>query len=77
MRTKLNGQKVVTTSKVIVPAGITTCTTRSKLREAASRYQTPLSQDIEGMDPPKILILPRFMLYNGKSDPRSHVSHVR
>ena len=77
MHTKLNVQKVATTSKVIVPAGIVTCTTRSKLREAAPRHQTPLSQDIEGMDPPKIFIPQRFMLYNGKSDPRSHVSHVR
>ncbi|GFZ15618.1 hypothetical protein Acr_25g0000270 [Actinidia rufa] len=40
-------------------------------------FQTPFSQEIEGMDPPEKFVPPRFTLYNGKSDPRSHVSHVR
>ncbi|XP_057489936.1 uncharacterized protein LOC130775946 [Actinidia eriantha] len=29
------------------------------------------------MDPPKKFVPPRFTLYDGKIDPRSHVSHVR
>ncbi|GFY91124.1 hypothetical protein Acr_07g0013200 [Actinidia rufa] len=33
--------------------------------------------EIEGMDPLEKFVPPRFTLYDGKSDPRSHVSHVR
>ena len=29
------------------------------------------------MDPLEKFVLPRFILYDGKSDPRSHISHVR
>ncbi|GFS37695.1 hypothetical protein Acr_00g0053490 [Actinidia rufa] len=46
-------------------------------REAVPRYQTPFSQHIEGLDPSKKFTPSRFTLYDGKSDPRSHVSHVR
>ncbi|GFY85504.1 hypothetical protein Acr_04g0002420 [Actinidia rufa] len=35
------------------------------------------SVEIEGMDPPEKFVPPKFILYNGKSDPRSHVSHMR
>ncbi|GFY97528.1 hypothetical protein Acr_12g0000690 [Actinidia rufa] len=48
-----------------------------KQREAAPRYQTPFSQEIEGLDPPKKFTPPRFTLYDSKSDSRSHASHVR
>ncbi|GFY94866.1 hypothetical protein Acr_10g0002510 [Actinidia rufa] len=40
-------------------------------------FQTPFSREIEGMDPPEKFVPPRFTLYDGKSNPRSHVSHVR
>ncbi|PSS21414.1 Mediator of RNA polymerase II transcription subunit 13-like [Actinidia chinensis var. chinensis] len=40
-------------------------------------FQTPFSREIEGMDPLEKFVPPRFTLYDGKSDPRSHVSHVR
>ncbi|GFY90652.1 MBOAT (membrane bound O-acyl transferase) family protein [Actinidia rufa] len=40
-------------------------------------FQTPFSREIEGMDPPEKFVPPKFTLYDGKSDPRSHVSHVR
>ena len=46
-------------------------------REPISRYQTPFFKDIEEMDPPDKSTLSRFKLYDGKSDPRSHISHVR
>ncbi|GFY97478.1 hypothetical protein Acr_12g0000190 [Actinidia rufa] len=39
-------------------------------------FQTPFSREIEGMHPPEKFVPPRFTLYDGKSDPRSHVSHV-
>ena len=37
----------------------------------------PFSQDIEGMDPSEKFTLPRFTLYDGKSDSRSHVNHFK
>ncbi|GFZ00158.1 hypothetical protein Acr_13g0015570 [Actinidia rufa] len=40
-------------------------------------FKTPFSREIEGMDPPEKFVPPKFTLYDGKSDPRSHVSHVR
>ena len=40
-------------------------------------FQNPFSREIEGMDPLEKFVPPRFTLYYGKSDPRSHVSHVR
>ncbi|XP_057489425.1 uncharacterized protein LOC130775292 [Actinidia eriantha] len=46
-------------------------------RRVDLKYQTPFSREIEVMDPPKKFVPPRFTLYDGKSDPRSHVSHVR
>ncbi|GFS46134.1 hypothetical protein Acr_00g0100320 [Actinidia rufa] len=48
-----------------------------QMKEAIPRYQTPFSRRIEGLDPPEKFTLPRFTLYDGKSDPRSHMSHVR
>ncbi|GFZ01236.1 hypothetical protein Acr_14g0008710 [Actinidia rufa] len=33
-------------------------------------------REIEGIDPPKKFVPPKFTLYDRKSDPRSHVSHV-
>ncbi|XP_057466148.1 uncharacterized protein LOC130755691 [Actinidia eriantha] len=40
-------------------------------------FHTPFSREIEGLDPLEKFVPPRFTLYDGKSDPRSHVSHVR
>ena len=50
---------------------------QSEQREANLRYQTPFTQGIEGIDPPKKFMSPRFTLYDRKSDLRSHVSHVK
>ena len=41
------------------------------------RYQTPFIPKIEGMDPPKKFTPPMFTLYDGKSDPRSHISYFK
>ncbi|XP_057495649.1 uncharacterized protein LOC130780645 [Actinidia eriantha] len=49
----------------------------SERREAVPRYQTPFSRWIEGLDPLEKFTPSRFTLYDGKLDPRSHVSHVR
>ncbi|GFZ21149.1 hypothetical protein Acr_29g0003110 [Actinidia rufa] len=53
------------------------CSTRPELKEAVPRYQTPFSQNIKGMDPSEKFTLPRFTLYDGKSDLRSHICHGR
>ena len=76
MRAKLNGRKTVAVSKV-VPAGSVSHTAYSEQRETVPRYQTPFSQEIKELDPPKKFTPLRFTLYDGKSKPRSYVSHVR
>ena len=76
MRNKLNGHKVAAVSKVI-PASLAVRTTCSERNEASPRYQTPFSREIEGLDSLENFMPPRFTLYDGKSDLRSHVSHVR
>ncbi|GFZ14630.1 hypothetical protein Acr_24g0008200 [Actinidia rufa] len=63
--------------KTIIPARSVACTAVSVQKEPILKYHTPFSQEIEGIDSPKKLVPPRFTLYDGKSDPRSHVSHVR
>ena len=76
MRVKIDGQNAVITSKVaLVSSAI--CMIQNEQREAVLRSQMPISQDIEGMNPPEKFILLRFTLYDKKSDSRSHVSHVR
>ena len=64
-------------AKTIVPTRSVARATASVWKEPIRRYQTPFSQGIEGMDPPEKFTLPRFTLYDGKSDLRSHISHVR
>ena len=41
------------------------------------RYQTPFSLEIEELDPLKKFTPLKFTFYDGKSDLRSHISHVR
>ncbi|GFZ16889.1 myosin heavy chain-like protein [Actinidia rufa] len=77
LRDKLNNRTASRSGKHIIPAGSSTHTTRPVPREPIPRYQTPFSRDIEGMDPPGKFTPPRFTLYDGKSDPRSYISHVR
>ncbi|GFS42836.1 pleckstrin homology (PH) domain-containing protein [Actinidia rufa] len=50
---------------------------RQKLNNRWEASATPFSWEIEGMDPREKFVPPRFTLYDGKSDPQSHVSHVR
>ncbi|GFZ07044.1 hypothetical protein Acr_18g0012140 [Actinidia rufa] len=76
LHAKLNGCKAAAISKV-VPTGSMTRIARSKQREATSRYQTSFSREIKGLDPLEKFMPPRFPLYDGKSNPRSHVSHIR
>ena len=60
-------------SKVIIPAELVACTTEPELREVVLRYQMSFSQDIKRMDPLEKFIPPRFTLYDGQSDLRSHI----
>ena len=76
LRAKLNGRKAVAINKV-VPASAVVCMAHSEQKEAASRYQTLFSLEIEGLDPPKKFTPLRLTLYDEKSNPRSQVNHVR
>ena len=75
--TKLHNRITTTPVKTIILARLVAYADRSTPREPISSYQTPFSMDIEGMNPPKKFTPPKFTLYDDKSDPRSHVSHVR
>ena len=46
-------------------------------REPVPKYQISFFRDIKGMDPLEKFTPPRFSLYDGKLDPRSHISHIR
>ena len=72
LRNKLNNQMIVALGKDIILVGSAACA-----MEPVLRYQMSFFQDIEGIDPPKKFKRPRFTLYDGKSDPRSHISHIR
>ena len=76
LRAKLNGRKAAAVSKVVF-ADSMICTARNEQMEVAPRYHTSSSQEFKGLNPPKKFIPPRFSLYDGKSDPRFHISHVR
>ncbi|GFS29238.1 hypothetical protein Acr_00g0005930 [Actinidia rufa] len=73
---KINGHEAATRSKVIL-ASSALRTVRSERKKVVPRYQTPFSQEIEGLDPLEKFTPLRFTIYDDKSDPRSHLSHVR
>ena len=52
-------------------------TARFVPREPILRYQIPFSPNIKGMDLLEKFTPPKFTLYDGKSDPISHVSNVK
>ncbi|GFS31847.1 hypothetical protein Acr_00g0019520 [Actinidia rufa] len=77
LREKLNSRKIVGEVRTVILADSTIHPLALMRRRADLKYQTPFSREIEAMDPPEKFVPPRFTLYDGKSDPRSHVSHVR
>ncbi|GFS29588.1 hypothetical protein Acr_00g0007350 [Actinidia rufa] len=74
---KLPALPAATSSKVVTPVGSIDHTARPEQRDPVPKYQTTFSREIEGLDPPEKFTLPWFTQYDGKLDPRSHVSHVR
>ncbi|GFZ14448.1 hypothetical protein Acr_24g0006380 [Actinidia rufa] len=61
--------------KNTIPEGSATRITRPVPKKPILSYQTPFSRDIEGMDLLEKFTPPRFTLYDGKLDSRSHISH--
>ncbi|GFZ19655.1 hypothetical protein Acr_28g0003600 [Actinidia rufa] len=77
LRQKLNSRREASAVMSVIPVGSATCPVAFVRKGVDVGFQTPFSREIEGMDPPEKFVPPRFTLYDGKSDPRSHVSHVR
>ena len=64
-------------AKTIIPVKSVTSTARFMLAALLPRYQTPFLPEIEEIDPLEKFKTPKFMLYDGKSNTRSHISHFR
>ncbi|GFS30539.1 hypothetical protein Acr_00g0012510 [Actinidia rufa] len=77
LRQKLNSRKEANAVRSVMPMESAACPVALVRRGVNLGFQTPFSWEIEGMDPPEKFVPPRFTLYDRKSDPRSHVSHVR
>ncbi|GFZ15658.1 hypothetical protein Acr_25g0000670 [Actinidia rufa] len=77
LRQKLNSRREASAVMSVVPMGSAAHPVALVRKGVNFGFQTPFSREIEGMDPPEKFVPPRFTLYDGKSDPRSHVSHVR
>ena len=71
MREKLNNRAVATLVKTIIPIGSIAQATVSMQKGSVIRYQTPFSQKIKEIEPPKKFTPLKFTLYDGKSDLRS------
>ena len=69
---KLNSRTSTALDRTVIPSRSIAYTAKS-----IPRYQMSFSRDIEGMDPPEKFTPPKFTLYDGKLDPRLHVSHVK
>ncbi|GFY87855.1 hypothetical protein Acr_05g0014940 [Actinidia rufa] len=77
LRQKLNSQREASAVMSALPVGSAAHPVALVRKSMNYGFKTPFSREIEGMDPPEKFVPPRFTLYDGKSDPRSHVSHVR
>ncbi|GFZ04686.1 hypothetical protein Acr_17g0002580 [Actinidia rufa] len=77
LRQKLNSQREASAVMSALPVGSVAHPVALVRKSMNYGFKTPFSREIEGMDPPEKFVPPRFTLYDGKSDPRSHVSHVR
>ncbi|GFZ02352.1 hypothetical protein Acr_15g0009600 [Actinidia rufa] len=77
LRQKLNSRREASAVMSALPVGSAAHPVVLVRKGINYGFQTPFSREIEGMDPLKKFVPPRFTLYDGKSDHRSHVSHVR
>ncbi|XP_057478211.1 uncharacterized protein LOC130765726 [Actinidia eriantha] len=77
LRQQLNSRREASAARSAIPVESAVHPLALVRRGVNPEFRTPFSQEIEGLDPPEKFVPPRFTLYDGKSDPRSHVSHVR
>ncbi|XP_057506518.1 uncharacterized protein LOC130789705 [Actinidia eriantha] len=77
LRQKLNSRREASATRSVIPVESAVHPLALVRRGVNPEFRTPFSREIEGLDPPEKFVPPRFTLYDGKSDPRSHVSHVR
>ncbi|GFY95165.1 hypothetical protein Acr_10g0005500 [Actinidia rufa] len=77
LRQKLNCRREANAVMSVMPMGSAAHPVALVRKGVNFGFQTPFSREIEGMDPPEKFVPTRFTLYDGKSDPRSHVSHAR
>ncbi|GFZ14402.1 hypothetical protein Acr_24g0005920 [Actinidia rufa] len=77
LRQKLNSRSEASAARSVMPVESTARPVALIRRGVNLEFQTPFSQEIEGLDPPEKFVPPRFTLYDGKSDPRSHSGQSR
>ncbi|GFS32499.1 hypothetical protein Acr_00g0023020 [Actinidia rufa] len=77
LRQKLNSRMKASAVMSFMPMGSAVHPVALVRKGVNFGFQTPFSRETEGMDPPEKFVPPKFTFYDGKSDPRSHVSHGR
>ncbi|GFY85714.1 hypothetical protein Acr_04g0004520 [Actinidia rufa] len=77
LREKLNSRRVASEVRTVMQVESSARPIALIQRGSNLKDQTPFSWEIKGMEPSEKFVPPRFTLYDGKSDPRSHVSHVK
>ena len=77
LRQKLNSRREASAIRSFVPEESAANQVALVRKGTHLGFRTPFGREIEEMDPPEKFVPPRFTLYDGKTDPRSHVSHVR
>ncbi|XP_057510747.1 uncharacterized protein LOC130793111 [Actinidia eriantha] len=77
LRQNLNSRREASAARSVIPVESAVHPVALVRRGINPEFRTPFSREIEGLDPLEKFVPPRFTLYDGKSDPQSHVSHVR
>ncbi|GFZ15662.1 hypothetical protein Acr_25g0000710 [Actinidia rufa] len=72
LRQKLNSRREANVAMSIMPVGSMAHRVVLVRKGVNFGFQTPFFQEIEGMDPLDKFVPPKFTLYDGKSDLRSH-----
>ncbi|GFS29531.1 hypothetical protein Acr_00g0007120 [Actinidia rufa] len=74
LRQKLNSQREASVVRSVLPMESVARQVALVRRGVNLGFRTPFSREIEGMDPLEKFIPPRFTLYDGKTDPQSHLT---
>ena len=78
MQAKLITKAATTTLKTILSTRSEARITKSMPKDQLLlRYQTRFALEIEGMKPLEKFSYPKFNMYDGKSNLRSHISHFQ